>query len=215
MGSPAAPAGSEISAELPLLALSPLQDLRAKLYGSDDDLEQQTSRELFAYARSNGLDLGRLWTERLIAMRIMKIRWFAGPRFDFAEQYSSAAVVIEAFDVDEETVVDLVAWNMDRPEKFGTALGRAAALGLGAVTNPATFHLGQPLPVHRTPLSWLQHGCSGCVVLDRLSAPRWLGEAPGSIAAEDVEHGRELARLLHPYFPPSRVLVPQLRGAAA
>jgi hypothetical protein len=194
-----------------LLSLAdPLQDLRAVLCAPTDDWAS-----LSEYARANHLDLGRLASEHLLALRILNVRWFAGPRFEFADEYASPAVVMEVFEADGETVADLVAWQLQRPEKFGTALGRAEALGIGQVDNPATYHAGAPLLVHRTPLGWLQHGCRGTVILNPMSAPRWLGACPGQIAAEDVEHGRELARLLHPYFPPARILVPQLRGAAA
>lgn len=181
---------------------TPLDDLRNRFYR-----QAQYTAELQAYACNHGLDLGAL-AARDVVIGICRVRWFPGERFDFAEEYSSEAVVMEVVEEDAETVVDLVAWPMWRPDKFGTALGRADAIGLDQVRNPSTFVHDQALMVRRTPLRWLQAGCIGCVILNPSTAHRWLAAAIGAIAAEDADHGRELGRLLHPFFPVSRILVP-------
>ncbi|GJD94153.1 hypothetical protein [Methylobacterium iners] len=121
----------------------------------------------------------------------------------------------EAFEEDGHTVADLVLWRPELPGDFATVIGAAVGLGLSQVRNPATYAYGWPLLVHRTPLKWLQAGCRGVVVLDRDSAPGWLAEAPGQIAAEDIEHGRELARMLHGYFDPEKIVRPAVTGSAA
>jgi hypothetical protein len=68
------------------------------------------------------------------------------------------------------------------------------------------------LLIHRTPLAWLKAGCLGAVILNRLTAPIWLGAAMGPIAGENLEHARELARLLHPHVSPRRIIAPLPEG---
>ena len=46
-----------------------------------------------------------------------------------------------ALDADDETVLDLVAWPLDRPDRFATALGVAEGLGLARVCDPATVRI--------------------------------------------------------------------------
>ena len=50
---------------------------------------------------------------------------------------------------------------------------------------------------------------------DRLP-PRWLGAAIGPIAGRDINHARAIARLLHGFVPPHRIMapLPTYRGAA-
>jgi hypothetical protein len=53
-------------------------------------------------------------------------------------------------------------------------------------------------------------------VLDPEEAPAWLGWALGNICGEDIEHAREIARILHGYFDRKRILAPVgTRRAAA
>lgn len=135
------------------------------------------------------------------------VQFLPDRRFDFADP-GPVAAVIEVLAEDGVTSVDLVAWPIDDPKLFATALGNARALGLWQARNPATYYGGWPLRIWRTPLAWLRNGCRGAVVLEPGSASCRLAAAPGLIAAEDLTHGRELARLLHPYFDPARILVP-------
>ncbi len=180
---------------------TPLQEIRAEFYEWAD-----SSADWLDYVRDHGLDLVAI-TAQAGVLAVCPVVFLPQGRFDFAEDGAPAAV-LEAFDADGETSLDLVAWPLHDPATFATALGRAGGLGLWQVNNPATYHGGRPLPVWRTPLAWLQARCHGAVVLDPLSAPGWLASAPGLIAGEDIAHARELARLLHPYVDPSRIVAP-------
>ncbi len=145
-------------------------------------------------------------------LAVTRARFFPDRRFDFCDDGIPVAVC-EVLGDDAETVIDLVAWPVTRPDKFATALGAASGLGADQAKKPSTFFAGQPLLIHRTPLGWIKAGCLGAVILNRLTAPIWLGAALGPIAGENLEHARELARLLHPHVSPSRILAP-LPGAA-
>ena len=167
--------------------------------------------ELSAYVRAHGIDLGHL--ARLdIGFSLMPVAFF-GDRFDFAnedERDAEPGAVVEAVATDAETI-DFVAWSTSDPAKFATLLGIADALGEEHVSNPATYFGGQALRVWRTPLRWLQSQCRGVAILNPASTPRWLAAARGPIAGEDIDHAREIARRLCPYFDPGRIGFPRRR----
>jgi hypothetical protein len=118
-------------------------------------------------------------------------------------------VVIEVLGEDDETVIDLCAWPLNRPSTFGTVLG-CDALGMARVVNPATWAFGEVLKIHKTPLDWIKAGCSGCCILNHRHAACWLREALGPIAVEDIEHARQLDAVLNlRQFPRPQILVPR------
>jgi len=181
-----------------------LQEARAELY------EDVPDANWLAFWKSLQVDqeavlprYGAVWTKSL--------QFFDGGRFDFSDE-GIASVVIEAMSSDAETVVDLVAWPIDRPENFALAFGYGDVLGADQIENPASYFNGHPMPVWRTPERWLQHGGGGAVLLNKTSAPRVLAAARGRLLAEDVDHGRELARLLAPFFDPKHILAPKRAG---
>ena len=125
---------------------------------------------------------------------------FPGATFDFAAPGSAdsvRAVVHVARDVDDETPIDLVAWQPQNPARIFRHLGEAVMLGASQLDNPASYFKGQVLRVHRTALDWLAAGCRGVVILDpkefvvRLSA---LPARPGgyALAAADITHAKLL-----------------------
>jgi len=130
---------------------------------------------------------------------------------DFDEGEPGA--VIEALGDDGETTLDLVAWPTRKPDQFATVLNNADALGIGNVTNPASWAFDNQLHVHRTPLSWLKAGCSGCCILDHRYVAYWLGQALGPIVAESREHASALSMLLNPRFDERRILFPKAMAA--
>jgi hypothetical protein len=180
--------------------------LRADFYDRAD-----FSGDLRSYVESEGLELKAIYPF-IGVLALTRVRFFPGRRFDFDDDGMPAAVC-EVLASDAASPLDLVAWPVHRPDKFATALGVADGLGADQVSNPATYFADQHLAVHRTPLRWLQAACRGVVVLNVTSAPRWRGAAAGPIAGEDVNHARELARLLHPYFDPARILAPLAEAA--
>ena len=125
------------------------------------------------------------------------------------------AAVIEALLFDhcrEQFTADLVAWPVNDPAAFVTAMGPndgADSLGPQWMVK----RRGAPLVVHRTPLRWLQSGCEGCVPL-KPGARHWLDRAGGPLIAEDLEHGRELRDMLGANASRHRILVPDAARAA-
>ena len=129
--------------------------------------------------------------------------------FTLADEGGKAAAVIEVLDEDDETIIDLAAWPVDRPDAFATMFD-ADALGMARVVNPATWAFGGVLNVWRTPLRWLQAGCQGCVILDHRNVASWLREALGPIEVEDVEHAKQVEAMLNlPPWPRKQILVPR------
>jgi hypothetical protein len=181
---------------------TPLQELRSEFY---DGVE--LANERFELVRREKLDPVTIAAHAGVLV-VRPVKFYQNRTFDLATN-GCLAVVIEAFDVDDETVLDLVAWPLERPHQFATALGRARGLGLQCVLNPASYFGGKPLQVHQTPLAWLKAGCEGVVILREESAFSWLAAARGNLAAANFDHGRELARLLYPFFDLSRILIPR------
>jgi hypothetical protein len=186
--------------------LTPLQELRAEFYEQAD-----ASSEWVDYVHAYDLNLIAIAAQAGV-LAVCRTVFLPQHRFDFSAEGEPSAV-IEAFDEDGETVLDLVAWPLHDPARFASGLGRAEGLGLWQVHNPATYFGGRPLQIWRTPLSWLQAGCTGAVILKPTSAPSWLSATPGPLAGENATHARELARLLHPVVDPSCILAPLVEVA--
>jgi hypothetical protein len=124
--------------------------------------------------------------------------------------------IIEVLAADGEEVIDLVAWSLQDPRRFGKALPAdqgADMLGISDMTNPATFAGGGALRVWRTPLAWARAGCRGCVPLNRRWAGYWLSRVEGRLMVEDFRHGQEIIALVPPGFDRGRLLVPVERAA--
>jgi hypothetical protein len=167
-----------------------------------------------AYAKRHCLDMDDVLAH---AGTIATARcWFDGKGYFSFDDDGEPAIVIEAYDVDDETTIDLLAWPMDRPETFATALGAATVLGIANVFNPASWAISGLLRIHRTPLSWLKAGCCGCVILDHRFAPYLLGQAFGPMLAENEGHARTLkAMLCQPPVDPTSIFYSIAESAAA
>ena len=141
-------------------------------------------------------------------------------RFDFAPAGHPDAVtgfVVEAFDADDETVIDLVAWPFRHPDKAMSLFGRVGLLGIANAVNPATYFLDEPLRIARNPLRWLQAGGTGACVIDPRRAAFELIDASGMgrIAGEDHRHTRQLVRLAESVVDRSRFVTPTPAREAA
>lgn len=151
-------------------------------------------------------------------LTVLPVQFFPQARFDFTDDVDGAhqALVMEVFDFDGETVIDLIAWPVTRPDKVASMFGRAPLVGMFNVSCAATYCFGKALVVHRTPLAWLQAGAMGCAVVVPALAARELIDAPGLITGQDMEHAREIGRLLSSIVDLSKIVAPnaQMQRAA-
>ena len=187
--------------------MSPLDLLRARL-----DLIEH-ARPSVDYCRTSRID----WTltQPYCGGVYIAPAQFDLPWFDIVEDGEEVAVV-ETLAEDGVTVVDLVAWPIDDPTRFATAIGAAAVLGENVASNPVTYFAGAPLRLFRSPLTWLQAGCDGAVILDQARGARWLLELPSSrIAAEDDEHADQLMAAKTALFNGQDFVVPRQQRRAA
>ena len=93
-----------------------------------------------------------------------------------------------------EHLVDLVAVDLDRPERFWRRHGKALVLG-----NAFLEIAGQdraPVPVFRNPMTWLRSGGAGIAILDWDYVRDLLTDH--ELIAEDVDLGTRLERALRP-----------------
>ena len=132
------------------------------------------------------------------------VRQTRGDRFEFADN-GKPAIVIPCYDTipglldanperHVEELRDLVAVDVDRPNRFWRRRGKALVLG-AAYLEIAGQEL-EPVPVYRNPLTWLRSGGGGIVVLDWAYARDLLLDHV--LIAEDVELGTRLEAALAP-----------------
>ncbi len=110
------------------------------------------------------------------------------------------AVIVPVMDDDE--LVDLIAFDLPQPDRWWLRRGDTCLLGAAALDH---LYLGAELQVRRNPLSWLQNHTEGCVVLDWPRAADRL-RSIATLDAADIEHGQEIrCHLQHP------LLIPEIR----
>ena len=125
-------------------------------------------------------------------------------RFEFTKD-GLTAVVIPAYDTipgnldaspeaHVEHLIDLVAVDLDHPDRFWRRHGEA--LVLGSAYLDIAGHEGEPTPVFRNPMSWLMSGGNGVAILDWAWAPDLL--LGFDLIAEDLDLGDMLEAALKP-----------------
>jgi hypothetical protein len=189
--------------------------LAGLLAAADFNLMSEPALDTGRWLRSQGVDIARALN---IAGPIIEhsIAVFDGAAFDFAapdDPHAVRAVVHVVHGDDAETPVDLVAWTRAHPDRALLCLGAGVALGVDQIANPESYFAGKPLQIHRTPLGWLRAGCAGIVILGADGVVDRLDRLPPrsetyKLVAEDLDHGRELRRLLAPLRPRVRLFVP-------
>ena len=158
--------------------------------------------EFMNYLRKHQIDLAELGTSVGI-FGVALCRSFEYPDGSLGFEFSCHGIpyaVIEALcfrrvnGLRETYPADLVAWPVNNPNSFATALGpREGAELLGPLS--AVQRGGQPLRIFSTPEDWLKNGCEGSVLLKQ-GAEYWLHKAGGPFIAEDFHHASELRELL-------------------
>ncbi len=125
-------------------------------------------------------------------------------RFAFAEA-GVTAVIVPCYDTipgildanperHVEHLVDLVAVDVDHPDRFRRR--RGDALVLGAAYLEIAGQEREPIAVFKTPMSWLRSGGAGVVVLDwDWARDLLLGH---ELIAEDLALGERLEAVLEP-----------------
>ena len=135
---------------------------------------------------------------------LANIRITPDGRFEFAKD-GQPAIIVPCYDgltfiLDAnpechiEHLIDLIAVETDCPSRGW--LRRGEALILGSAYLDITVQEGEPLPVFRSPLSWLRAGGAGIVVLNWGWVPDLLLGL--DLIAEDLELGERLNTALLP-----------------
>jgi hypothetical protein len=123
------------------------------------------------------------------------------------------SAVVEALNVkDGHSVVDLVAWPLDAPEAFATAVQSVHLLGAASLYWKPK---GKPIELHETPLDWIKAQFTGCVPINPEWAGYWLHKAGGPFIAQSAAHGREIREMLGGQAGQHKILVKNLNNGAA
>jgi hypothetical protein len=173
-----------------------------------------STRELFNYTRTNRIDLKLVSQDYVFGVCLCCGVGSIVESFDFSPNGGPCAV-LTVLSEKPEYVMDLAAWPIHNPRAVRLALQEAELIGAEQATNPACFFHG-PLRIHRTPLSFLQAGAQGMVLLRQRGA-RWLPDAVGPLEVEDEPHRRELlaaVKLWAPRRPPPEIVVSEARMGA-
>jgi hypothetical protein len=156
---------------------------------------------MFARAKQLGIltpglaDLGRLHHQ----LGVARIAATKGGTYS-PDPDGELALIVPAYEGD--VLVDLVAFKSSEPERWWLRTGNGWALGLEYVLDPYLWH-GETAELHKTPLAWLQGGCTGLCVVDwtALVQIRGLADLPAVIIGD-----RELeARLIDALTQPVRL----------
>ena len=120
---------------------------------------------------------------------------FVGPHtFDFDDS-GEPALIFRA--TDHDAILDLVAWQA-RSGRLASWRGVAFTIGdVAEIWNPAHYLFGGALPVHQTPLQWLQAERTGIVVVDHRDAYGYLRSCQ-RVRVFDPAFGRQLERWVQP-----------------
>ncbi|WP_206524703.1 hypothetical protein [Devosia sp. 1566] len=167
------------------------------------------------YVRQHGLQLARI-NGFAGATGMLPVVDCGGGHFDFeAPGELVEAFICEALGEDGESVIDLVAWPVNRPTTVMSMFGRAPVLGLWEAVNPSTYFGGKALQMHRTPLEWLQSGCRGAAVVVPHLAARFLFDVEGPIAGKDERHRRQLLDLVRSIVDDRKIICTAEQARAA
>ena len=135
---------------------------------------------------------------------LANIRATRGDRFEFADD-GIPAVIVPAYDTipgmldanperHVEHLVDLVAVDLDQPDRFSRR--RREALVLGRAYLDVATDFGEPIPVFRNPITWLLADGAGIAILDWSWVPELL--LGHELIAEDLSLGERLDAALKP-----------------
>lgn len=182
--------------------LPTLQDLR------DRDLTREYSRLADTLSapqlqrlKSQGItatSMSDLWGPRSCTVQITEDRFKPAPSGETALIFPSWR---------EHRFNDLVAFDGTHT---ATRLGRETLLGF-EVLDGWSDHL-RPLPIYRTPVTWLAHNCQGIVILDKENAWHLLWWFDYFLA-EDYAHAEELYRILQPQLRNIDIQIPLMEAA--
>lgn len=171
------------------------------------DQGMENLAETLAYFKAHGIGAQAERDYSIGAATVCKIADCGSGKFDFDES-GFPALVCEALAEDAETTIDLVAWPLDRPAHVMTMFGKCGLLGAFDAFNPATYCMGTPLIMHKTPLDFFKSGYRGAAIVTPKLAARQMIDISGQIAARDHRHGRELKTLIDSVIPRDRVVIP-------
>ncbi len=132
------------------------------------------------------------------------VRQTRGDRFEFAKD-GRPAVIVPAYDTipgnlnanpaaHVEHLVDLVAVDLDHPDRHWRRRGEAVVLGNAFLE--IAGQEGEPVPMFKNPISWLRSGGAGIAILDWGCARDLLLDH--ELVAENIEIGERLEMALKP-----------------
>lgn len=178
--------------------MSPL-DIEKRLYACDP-LRQRNLDDFVAH----GVPPAAIFMPDLVMSATVEFDAPWRGCFEFASDANASESVGDAFIFAARDrageMSDLVAWT-PATGQIASWLGNAALLGAECSLRP---RLSEGLPVHRTPLAWLQAERNGVVIVDPVEAADLLYASAPLIVAER-DHAAELRRSLA--RPAPRILV--------
>lgn len=167
-----------------------LRHIRAKAHALELLTTEEIEPATFFVLKLFGIDADSILD--LCGPIVRRLATFDGAGSFVWDPLGEVSLAVIAYDETGENELDIVAWSARAPWIFGTLLHQASLLGAHNVVNPATYHGDRPCRLWSMPLNWLAAGCEGAVVLNPIPAGVILAKAPGPLAAEDIQHARQI-----------------------
>ena len=172
------------------------QALRAELWAAWEGGDAERRIALYKELAISGRAVINVGT----AMAIQRIRPLSGAeRLYEPDSTGQQAIIVPCLEggrsIDTGAVLtDLVAVDIDEPERWWLRVG--AAVMLGSYWAEKAEWLDEPLQLYSNPLGWLRAECAGACVLDWQCAA-WRLAGVHTVIAESLALARKLEQALH------------------
>jgi hypothetical protein len=161
------------------------------VFNDKDFVRSVKSTPEFRYLAEHGIEIDphdKATLRRLSHFHIARVKFFANRTFEYDREGMLAGIVMTSTPRDPVVCGDWVAWALTRPNKFAPRLCSSMHHMIGGIQLVSET----PIPVWRTPLSWLKNAARGVVFVNHDLYGLYGLPPKLHLVAEDEAHKAEL-----------------------